>query len=564
MPPPVTTLVDLLRRQALAQGARTAYAQWLAEGQPGATIGFAALLLQAERVAHGLRSRSAPGDRVLVISPNGLDFVAGLFGCLIAGLVAVPVMAPRRVAGRDSTLAIAEDCGARLALLPELGGEAAAAFEALGIACLSVDAAVGDPAGADPWPLVRAEDVAILQYTSGSTSLPKGVAVSHANLLANLEMMRVALQTGASSTHVCWLPLHHDMGLILNVLHTLYVGATCVLMAPTAFMHRPLGWLRAIHHHRAQVASAPNFALDLCCDRLRAADMEGIDLGCWQVACIGAEPVRAATLDRFAATFAPHGFTAETLLPGYGLAEASVYVSTPGRGRGARSFPASVSGLATGRMSPPVDAADTRRLVGCGWAVPPGELAIARPSGERAADGEVGEIWVRGPHVARGYWQRPEATAAVFEAVLDGQGGWVRSGDLGCFGPKEELIVVGRIKDMMIIRGINHYPQDIELTASCSHPALVRDGAAAFGVEDAAQGERVVVIQEVARGRQVDVAQITGALREAVVQAHGVTPHRIALVRVGTLPRTTSGKVQRGLARSRWQEGALSLWTADV
>lgn len=564
--PPVTTLVDLLRRQARDHGARTAYALWLAEGQAGAAIGFHDLLVRAEAVAQGLRRHSAPGDRVLVISPNGLDFLVGLYGCLIAGLIAVPVMAPRRVAGRDSTLAIAEDCGARLALLPEAGGEAAAAFHTLGIVCLSVQAAAADALSAGAWPRVSADDVAILQYTSGSTSLPKGVVVSHANLLANLEMMRVALHTDASSTHVCWLPLHHDMGLILNALHTLYVGATCVLMAPTAFMHRPLGWLRAIHHHRAVVASAPNFALDLCCDRLRDADMAGIDLSSWKVACIGAEPVRAATLERFAATFAAYGFVAATLLPGYGLAEASVYVSTPGRGRGARSFPASISGLAQSRMGPPERKDDTRRLVGCGWAVPPGEIAIAAPSGHSASDGAVGEIWVRGPHVARGYWCRPDATAAVFDAVLDGHGGWVRSGDLGCFGPQDELVVVGRIKDMMIIRGINYYPHDIELTASSSHPALVRDGAAAFGVDSDAQGERVVVIQEVARGRHADAseAQIAGALRAAVVEAHGVTPHRVALVRVGTLPRTTSGKVQRGLARSRWQEGALSLWSADV
>lgn len=562
--PELSSLVELLHLRANRQINEVAYVQSTKAELVDESISFFDIQHRSTLLASRLAECALPGERVLVVSPNGLEFIIGVFGCLIAGLIAVPVMAPRRTPGRDATLSIAQNCGARIALVPTDSrgmpkAEIVASLADLGILCLGVIDTLGLQIMS--FPAIGRNDIAILQYTSGSTSAPKGVVVSHGNLLSNLEMMRKALGTDERSTHVCWLPLHHDMGLILNVLHTLYVGATCVLMSPTGFMHRPLSWLQAIHRHGAHVASAPNFALELCVDRLRPEEMANIDLGLWQVACIGAEPVRPATLKRFADAFAPYGFRPQALLPGYGLAEASVYVATPRRHDGATCVPASLAELATGMMKKPQAEKDVIMLAGCGWPVTPGEVAIVAPeTSVRQANGTVGEIWVRGPHVARGYWQNPQETARVFGARIADEelGDWLRSGDLGTIGPSGELIVTGRIKDLIIIRGINHYPQDIEITAAMSHPALRRDGGAAFGVTDDVGDERLILVQEVARNHDgVTQAVLVGAIRAAVVAQHGVMVHCVALVRVGTLPKTTSGKVQRLLARQQWESGQL-------
>ena len=510
--------------------------------------------------------------------------MVGFFACMLSRVAAVPMMVPRRNSARDASAGIIADCTPRLALAPRAliggeGGDLAARFAptglngaggaASGIEFLAVDNAeiASDPAAtgsSQPGPNGPPvpDDIAFLQYTSGSTSAPKGVMVSHANLLANLAMIARAFGNTKSSTYVSWVPLYHDMGLIINALQSLYVGAACVLMTPVAFVQRPLIWLRAISDYRAEVAGGPDFAFDLCVDRYRAEQMEGIDLSGWKVAFNGAEPVRAESIRRFSRTYAAHGFAASAMLPAYGLAEATVMVSSGHRGAGPATRTVSTNALRAGRIAPPDDAADAHAIVGCGRAIGAERIAILDPESlVRLGAGQIGEIWVTGPNVARGYWRNPEASAAVFGATIAGEDGgrWLRTGDLGFLEDSGELYITGRLKDVIIIRGANHYPQDIEDTVQAAHPALRRHGGAAFAVNDEADAERLVIVQEVERTyrNRIDVAAIVGRIREAVVAGHDIVPHEIALLRPGALPKTTSGKIQRARSRQLWQEGSL-------
>lgn len=567
------SLVELLRQRARQQPDDCAYVLVSNLGQQEQSVTFATLERRAQVLADRLAARVRPGERVLLMFPTGIAFIVAYFACLIAGAIAVPVMPPRRNATRDASAAIIADCTPRLALVsPELIEVMRADLKqrlALGgipylpVALDELDQAAPQGVAAAR---VRREDIAFLQYTSGSTATPKGVMVSHANLLENLEMIRADFGNHSGSTHVSWLPLYHDMGLILNVLQSMYLGALCVLMTPVGFMHRPLEWLRSIHRYRGEVAAAPNFAFDLCVDRFRPQQMEGIDLSCWKLACNGAEPIRAETLRRFAETFAPYGFDAKALYPAYGLAEATLFVAAGRRGRGPTIRDVDAATLQAGRMTPAPDARNRRMLVGCGRVVSGLGLAIVDPSTRRRRDtGSVGEIWIRGPSVAQGYWGRTLETAASFQAEIEGEAEpcWLRTGDLGCVDADGEIYIVGRLKDVIIIRGVNHYPQDIEATVAASHPALRRDFGAVFAVPDEQGNDRLVVVQEVERRRHdaTTTEDICGAIRAAVANEHEVMARTIVLIEPGTLPKTTSGKIQRARTRQLWSEGNLALWT---
>jgi acyl-CoA synthetase (AMP-forming)/AMP-acid ligase II len=414
-----------------------------------------------------------------------------------------------------------------------------------------------------PLPLPARDDIAFLQYTSGSTSAPKGVIVSHGNLIENSEMIRIAFGNTRKSTHVCWVPLYHDMGLILNVLQSLYIGALCVLMAPVSFMQRPLSWLRAIHDYRAEVAGGPNFAFDLCVRRHRPEEIQGIDLSCWKVAFNGAETVRANTIDRFASTFAPYGFDAKSIQPSYGMAEATLLISTGQRGADPVTRRVSRDALQRNQIVDPAQAQDAQIVVGCGRQVWGERLAIVDPeTWMPLGPGLVGEVWVAGPHVAQGYWHNPEATALAFRARMAPEGTqcWLRTGDLGFLDEDGELYITGRIKDLIIIRGINHYPQDIEETVQDCNAALRRHCGAAFSVTDQNDKEQLVVVQEVERifRRQIAIEEIIASIREAITREHEIAAREIVLIRTGTLPKTTSGKIQRRLTRQMFLAGALS------
>jgi acyl-CoA synthetase (AMP-forming)/AMP-acid ligase II len=421
---------------------------------------------------------------------------------------------------------------------------------------------VDDGAAAGPPRRPSGGDLAFLQYTSGSTSRPKGVMVSHANLLDNLEMIRRALGNSQSATTVSWTPLHHDMGLILNVLQACFVGAACVLMAPVSFLQRPLSWLKAIHDCSAEVAGGPNFAFDLCVSRFRPDAMVGVDLSGWRVAFNGAEPVRAETLRRFATTFAPYGFDARAFYPCYGMAEATLLISGGRRGAGAAIAEASRAAMQSLHIAAPRDQDDAAALVGCGTALEGERIAIVDPeTRRRCAPGRIGEIWVAGANVARGYWRSEAASAEAFGGAIADEPGarWLRTGDLGALDARGELFVTGRIKDLIIVRGVNHYPQDIEFTAQKANACLRPGFGAAFAVLDPQGLERVVIVQEVERTyrNSIDPGAVAADIREAVAEQHELALHDVVLAAPGTVPKTTSGKIQRRLIRQLWQEGRI-------
>ena len=405
------------------------------------------------------------------------------------------------------------------------------------------------------------EDIAFVQYTSGSTSDPKGVMVTHGNLIENLEMIRQTLDNTGQSTFASWVPLYHDMGLILNVLQSLYVGAPCVLLAPVTFIQRPLQWLRAIHNYRAEVAGAPNFAFDLCVQRFRADQVKDLDLSCWKLAFNAAEPVRADTIERFAATFRPYGFEPRVMYPLYGMAEATLLISAGRRSAGPVIRTVSRDAFQRHQVAAPAGRDDAHRVVGCGRNIVGQRIAIVDSEKRRRLVADcIGEVWVGGPHVCKGYWNNPDTTVSTFQARIEGEDeSWLRTGDLGFMDEAGELFITGRIKDVIIVRGINYYPQDIENTVYDSHPALRRHCGAAFSVLTENNEEKVVLVQEVERihRRGLEIDEIVACIREAVANEHEIALDSIVLIRPGSIPKTTSGKIQRSLARRMWLENSL-------
>lgn len=559
----VRSLVALLARRAADQAEDRAYVFLSDRGTEEAVLTFRQLHGAASALATRLTLAGRPGDRAILVFPPGIEFMVAFFGCLMAGIVAVPLMVPRRNSARDASAAILADCTPTLALTSAavaLRGDLQARFAQRGIRWVEVDlAAEAGTTGDLPEPAT--DDVAFLQYTSGSTSDPKGVMVSHANLLANLEMIRLALGNTRQSTYVNWVPLYHDMGLILNALQALYVGATCVLMAPNAFMQRPLGWLRAISHYRAEVACSPNFGFGLCVNRYRADQMEGIDLSSLKIALNGAEPVHADTIERFVAKFAPHGFDPAAMYPAYGMAEATLLISGGRRGGGHVLRSLSRAALQAHAAASPADPEDAQSMVGCGRALAGERIAIVDPDNHvRLPADRVGEIWVHGANVARAYWRNEEATREGLDAKIAGEdGSWLRTCDLGFLDENGELFVTGRIKDLIVVRGINHYPQDIERTVQSLDDSLRDDGGAAFSIPDETGEESLVIVQEVERTARhtIDIAEIESQIREAIADAHELSARHIVLIRPGALPKTTSGKIQRKLARKLWLDGKL-------
>ncbi|WP_444453224.1 fatty acyl-AMP ligase [Rhodobacter capsulatus] len=390
-----------------------------------------------------------------------------------------------------------------------------------------------------------------LQYTSGSTADPRGVIVTHANLMANMEMIRIAFRHDSETRMVSWLPLFHDMGLVGGMLQPLYLGAETVLMSPMDFIQRPLRWLRAIARYRGTSSGGPNFAYALCADRIRPEQLEGLDLSSWRVAFCGAEPVRAADLRRFAAGLAPAGFDPKALFPCYGMAETTLFVSGGPAGSG---LTCAATPAAPGRV-------DRVERVICGRGAEGQDLAIVDPETcHRLPDGQVGEVWVAGPHVGAGYWQQADHSRATFQARIDGEDihkTFLRTGDLGLM-QAGGLVIVGRLKEVVIVRGAKHHPEDIEAAAARAHPAL-SSTVAAFAIEREG-AEALIILQEVKRGHQAgpDLEPAAQAVSAVVCEGFGVRPSEVVLVRPGTLPRTTSNKIRRSACRTAYLTGALT------
>jgi len=564
------TLVELLGFQARQRPDNIAYVFLSERGQETDRLTFSELDRRARALAERLADISDVGDRILLLFPPGLHFVVGFFASAMAGLISVPMMVPRRNSTRDSAENIVADCQPRFLLtnhemISSPRGNTLQRLSQEGCQRLVLEEIEHTQAvNRRPLPTIRPSDVAFLQYTSGSTSTPKGVAVGHGNLIANLEMMRRTLGTTEKSTCVSWLPLYHDMGLILNVLQTLNTGALCVLMAPGTFIQRPIVWLRAISKYRAEIAGAPNFAYDLCVDRLASniEALDGLDLSCWQNAYNAAEHVRADTIERFTSAFARFGFQPQAMAPCYGMAEATLMLSGTPRGRGPVAKLVSRAALLQHDVIEPAESDDEQVAVGSGRPLPGVHIAIVDPDDFRRLEtNRIGEIWARGSIITRGYWNNENETARTFHAQITAEGDerWLRTGDLGFLDENGEVFVTGRIKDVLIIRGMNHYPQDIEATVQAAHPALRRHCGAAFLLADDNDIERLVVVQEVERTQRgtIDRDEVCALIREAIASEHELSVQQIILTLPNSVPKTTSGKIQRGLTRTLWLGGQL-------
>lgn len=558
-------LVGVLRSRAQERPDQTAYSALL-EGGAASTLTYAQLDRRARAVGAQLQEMGLAGHRALLAYPHGLEFITGLFGCLYAGCVAVPTQPPHRRT-LDRFRAIVADAGASVVLSAAPGvahcratpgaGSEPAESEPL-IRWLATDE-IPD-ALADRWRAtdIAPETLAMLQYTSGSISAPKGVMLTHANLIANTRAIREAFGMGRDSG-LFWLPLHHDMGLVGAVLEPLLAGVSSSLMSPAAFLRRPAAWLEAISERRATISGGPNFAYDLCVRRITDEQRATLDLSCWSLAFVGAEPIRPETLERFAAAFAPCGFKPAAFYPCYGLAEATLMVSGAARAAGPTMQAFDDVALSERRVEPVASGAGrARRLVSCGAPVGDGRLVIVDSrTCAKAAPGRVGEIWIAGASVGQGYWRKPAQTRRSFDAHLanTGEGPFLRTGDLG-FVSEGHLYVVGREDDLLIVRGLNHHPQDLEATARASHPLLEAGLGAAFAVDDRGS-ERLVLVQEATRTAETDLTPALSACREATLDAHGLAPDTIVLVRCGTIPKTSSGKVQRRACRAAFLAGEL-------
>jgi len=564
----VSTLVDLLSYRSQNQPDQTAYT-FLEDGETEAgRLTYQELDRLARAIAFKLQSLDAVGSRALLLYQPGLEFIAAFFGCLYAGVVAVPAYPPRRNQNMSRLQAVVTDAQAVVALtttslLDNIEGRFAENPELAKLHWLTTDNIAGDLAQVWQAPEVSSETLAFLQYTSGSTGTPKGVMVSHGNLLHNSALINECFADTPNSRGVSWLPPYHDMGLVGGVLQPLYVGAPMILMPPVAFMQRPFRWLEAISRFKATTSGGPNFAYDVCFRKITPEQLASLDLSSWKVAFTGAEPVRAETLEQFAATFEPCGFRKEAFLPCYGMAETTLIVS--GGLKIAPPIMRQVDGAAleqnqvvaaTGKQE------SIRTLVGCGQNLLDQKLLIVDPESlTPCPDNQVGEIWVSGLSIAQGYWNQPDLTNKTFHAYLanTGDGPFLRTGDLG-FLQDGELFITGRIKDVIIIRGQNHYPQDIELTVEKSHPALRAGCGAAFAVDVKGQ-ERLVIVQEVERSylRKLNVHEVVGNIRASVAAEHALQVYATVLVKTGSIPKTSSGKIQRYACRAGFLNGTLNV-----
>ncbi|XXY51336.1 cytochrome P450 [Sorangium sp. So ce269] len=577
MPDPIETFIDRLHRNASDHPSRALF-NFTNDGDVDElSLSYGDVDRRARALGALLQDQHRAGERALLLYPPGPELASALFGCLYAGVIAVPAYPPHP-ARLDRELprlkALAQDAGPTLALttsslLPLIEAASAQTLDPRATRWLATDTVELDLA--DHWkrPDASGDTVAVLQYTSGSTGSPRGVMLTHGNLMRNLEAMHVLYETTPETRLVAWVPLYHDMGLIGGLLGTSYIGATGTFMSPLSFLERPSRWLRAISRVRATHSAAPDFAYALCVRKISPEERSGLDLRSWSFTLNGAEPVRASTIDAFVAAFQECGFRREAFYPAYGLAECTVLASG-----GTRSAPPVLrafegEALARRRAEPaPAGRADARVLVGCGRPPEGHRIAIVDPeTSTRCREGEIGEIWIAGPSVAAGYWGRPEETRRTFQARIagTGEGPFLRTGDLG-FIHDGELFIAGREKDLIVLRGLNHYPQDIEATVVECHRRIRPGCVAAFSVDEGGE-ERLVIVAEIdargtpaqGRAREEALDEIAEATRAAVRARHAVDAHAVALIEAGRIPKTSSGKIQRHAARLQYLAGGAAL-----
>lgn len=569
-----SSLVELLRYRADLSPEKIAFTFLLDKETQTAALKYGELEQQAWNIAKQLQHLGSSEGRALLLYPPGLEFIAAFYGCLYAGVVAVPVYPPRPNQSLSRLQAILVDAQIAIALttttiLSNLESQAAQ-FQLPALQWLATDN-INDVAPEVGWqePLTNSDTLALLQYTSGSTGKPKGVMVSHGNLLHNQQIIQQAMQHNEKSIIVGWLPLFHDMGLIGNMLQPLYLGCPCILMSPVAFLQRPLRWLQAISDYKATTSGGPNFAYDLCVRKITPEQRSTLDLSSWEVAFNGAEPIRAATLERFSDIFASCGFRATAFYPCYGMAETTLLVSGGIKAALPVLKTVEVEALAQKQIVPARSPHRCRTLVGCGQTWLNQQIAIVDPDTLTDCPPDlVGEIWVSGKSVAQGYWNQPVETNSTFRAYIvdTEEGPFLRTGDLG-FLQDGELFVTGRLKDLIIIRGRNHYPQDIELTVEQSHPALRASSQAAFTI-DVNGEETLAIASEVEREhlRKLDVDAVVRKMLQAIAEQHGLEVHTVLLLKTGSIPKTSSGKIRRRACRENFLAGSLDVignWSAE-
>ena len=581
------SLIDMLRQRALDQENCRAYT-FLADGETEtAALTYAQLDRRARVIAATLAERGmSPGDRAILLYPPGLDFVTAFFGALYAGVIAVPCYPPHRLQLARSLPRLTAIMGNAEPSVVLCTAEVAAlsTWVAQTPALASLPWIITDTltdAAANAWkePDAGPSTLAFLQYTSGSTAAPRGVMVTHGNLLHNLAAINHVEENDANSVSVSWLPVIHDMGLIEGVLEPAYAGYPAYLMSPANFLQRPVRWLRAITKYRATNSGGPNFAFDLCVRKIKAEERDALDLSSWRVAYNGAEPIRCETLTTFYRSFRDRGFSWKSFYPVYGLAESTLVVTSGRRSYEPVVRDADASALARGRIDEPSRGSPSRRvpLVSSGPPAFGTRVLIVNPETcRRCAPREIGEIWLSSPSVTKGYWRREEETSQTFGARLDddGSGPYLRTGDLGVL-IEGELFVAGRLKDLLIVRGLKHYPQDLELTVERQHPAIRPGCVAVFALES--HDERIVVAAEL-DPRSLDVVRrspqelvaapsllregaipdLIGRICQAVAEIHGVQLHTVALLKPGALPKTSSGKIRHRACAQALSDGQLS------
>ncbi|NER64731.1 AMP-binding protein, partial [Pseudomonas sp. MAFF212427] len=557
------TLVQALVQRATLTPEKVALRFLAEDARDQAVLSYRELDQRARSIAAALQARTVQGDRAVLLFPSGPDYVAAFFGCLYAGVIAVPAYPPEssRTHHQARLVSIIDDAQPRLLLTIDSLHDSLLALDALKAEdapqLLSVDQLDLSLASAWQVPALTPDDIAFLQYTSGSTALPKGVQVSHGNLVANEVLIRegFGIDLNPDDVIVSWLPLYHDMGLIGGLLQPIFSGVPCVLMSPGYFLARPQRWLQAISDYRGTISGGPDFAYRLCHERVSAAALANLDLSTWRVAYSGSEPIRQDSLDSFAEKFAMCGFEPSSFFASYGLAEATLFVSGSVRGGGIPALALDSSALAQNRA----EAGEGSVQMSCGFSQPLHAVQIVEPQQLSVlGDNQVGEIWAAGPSIAHGYWRNPEASARTF--VEQGGRTWLRTGDLG-FLRDGELFVTGRLKDMLIVRGHNLYPQDLEQTLEREVEVLRKGRVAVFAVDDAGE-EGIGIAVEISRNVQkiLEPASLIRSLRQVIADACQQAPAVVLLLNPGALPKTSSGKLQRSACRQRLDDGSLDCY----
>ncbi|MBC8088960.1 MAG: aminotransferase class I/II-fold pyridoxal phosphate-dependent enzyme [Phycisphaerae bacterium] len=555
----IQSLVDMLEYRAHQHPTQTAFRYLGSDGNEKQTITFAQLQHRARAVAAQLVERTVPGDRVMLLIPPGLDYIAAFFGCVYAGTMAVPAYPPNPRRADPRVARMVADCGARVALvtapfIARLDDWLQHSPELRALAWLDVERLQQSDASLWRTPSLTKTSLAMLQYTSGSTGDPRGVMLTHGNLLHNLAVIHRVSAHREGDNAVFWLPPFHDMGLIGGILQPIYAKVPTALMAPASFLQQPVLWLKAIARYRATTSGAPNFAYALCVERIAAEERETLDLSSWRTSFNGAEPIHADTISRFVAAFRESGLRPDVMLPCYGLAEATLLVSGGPVQSRFRTRIADRARLEAGDFKEVnAEHANAVALVASGSPVASVTVRVVDPDTSVACEpGVVGEIWVSGESVAAGYWNQKDATAATFHAtVLHDDKPYLRTGDLGVL-TDGDLIVTGRIKDLVILDGRNYYPHDIEVAAERSHPGLRVGHSAAFSVPGVWR-EQLVFVAEVSRRHSPDQnAELFQAVRTELAGTVGVVPHEIVLISHHSMPRTSSGKVQRRACRAAY------------